>query len=85
MSAIVSVYGIRLELSAISTFSISCCSSASSSLSLLLRFTTVSGSMKRVMPVDEESCTMPGTLDLYSALTGRQYLPSLWVIIASVR
>ena len=56
-----------------------------SSLSSLFKLTTAIGSIKRVEPVDDWSCIMPGTLPLASAFTGRQYLPSRMVTTASCR
>ena len=52
--------------------SISSFSAASSSRSLLFKATTAAGSMKNVEPVEDWSCTMPGTCVLYSAFTGMQ-------------
>ena len=74
-----------LSLSAARIFSISSCSFMKSSLSSLFKLTTAIGSIKRVEPVDDWSCIMPGTLPLASAFTGRQYLPSRMVTTASCR
>ena len=65
--------------------SISACSLSSSSLKRLLASTTACGSINKVEPEPDWSCTIPGTLALCSALTGTTYLPSLMVIIASCR
>ena len=68
-----------LSLSAARIFSISSCSFIKSSLSSLFKLTTAIGSIKRVEPVDDWSCIMPGTLPLASAL------PSRMVTTASCR
>ena len=68
---------------AIRIFSISCCSLFLKSRISLLAFTTPIGSTKRVSPVAEVSCTIPGTSDLYSALTGMTYLSERIVTIGS--
>ena len=65
--------------------SISACSFNSSSRISLFNLTTAAGSIKRVEPVADWSCTMPGTCDLYSALTGRQYLPEREVMTKSCK
>ena len=65
--------------------SISSFSFKSSSFSSLLSDTTAAGSMKKVEPVEDWSCTMPGTCPLYSALTGMQYRSFRMVTTASCR
>ena len=52
--------------------SISFCSSISSSRISLFNFTMAIGSINKVEPVEDWSCTIPGTCPLYSALTGIQ-------------
>ena len=50
--------------------SISACSARASSRRALLALTALMGSMKKVPPLEDTSCTRPGTADLLSALTG---------------
>ena len=51
---------------------ISSCSLMDNSFNSLFRFTTAIGSMKRVEPLEDWSCTIPVIWDLASAFTGRQ-------------
>ena len=61
-------------------FSISSCSFNSNSRISLFSLTTDVGSIKRVEPVADWSCSIPGKDERYSAFTGRQYLPLRIVI-----
>ena len=65
--------------------SISFSSLAWSSLSSLLAFTTPMGSMKKVAPEEDTSCTRPGTSFLCSDLTGTTKRSLRWVMMASWR
>ena len=51
----------------------------------LLSSTIAAGSIKTVDPVEDISCTIPETVERYSALTGTQYLSPLIVITGSIR
>ena len=54
-------------------------------MSSLFKFKTYSGSIKKVAPDCERSCTKPFTLPLYSALTGITYLSFLMVTMLSCK
>ena len=65
--------------------SISSFSRAASSRSSLLAFTAPMGSINRVAPVEDMSCTRPGTSFLCSDFMGTTYLSERMVIMGSWR
>ena len=65
--------------------SISFSSFASSSLSSLLACTTPIGSTKIVAPLEDVSCTRPGSSPRHSAFTGTTKRPPRCVISASCK
>ncbi len=72
-----------IPVSSIRILSISCCSLITSDLISLLVSTTDRGSMNTVAPLADISWIRPGTIDLYSCLTGMTYRSPRMVTTAS--